>query len=507
MRGTMRVSWLCLAVILLISVPVTLAQPKADQSWKYDLKFRPQYHFSAADGWLGDPDGLIRYDGLYHVFWWGHAVSPDLVHWTEQPYPMVGDIGTFVYFSGSVVVDQNNTSGFAQGDQPPMIAIYTMHNQYVETETQGLSISHDYTTFHYYDQNPVLDIGAPAFRDPTVFWDEARNRWLMVIALPDQHKVSFYASTNLTAWEHLSDFGPMGARSQAWEVPDLVQMPLDGDPAHTRWVLFCGMGPNRVQYFVGDFDGVTFTPEASSPTSEQDANWLDYGPDYYAARTYRDYDHADPRTIMMAWMGNWEYANNVRTPWGKGSLALPRELTLRSTPDGAKIMQQPLTAFEALRQNAVQLDGFALADGTHPLTDFTPSRNTYELDVTFDVTQARGRFGLRLATNGDQGIAVGYSADAGLLFLDRTHPENGDFSPNFPKFVTVPLQPVDGTIRLHIFVDQSSVEVFANQGEVTLSALYFPNPDSTGIEWFSEDSQAAVQHFAAWELESIWDAS
>ncbi|MEZ4669623.1 MAG: glycoside hydrolase family 32 protein [Anaerolineae bacterium] len=482
----------------------TAAQTKPQNAWKYDLKFRPQFHFSAADGWLGDPNGMIRYDGLYHVFWWGHAVSEDLVHWTEQPYPMTGDIGTFLYFSGSVVVDKDNTSGFGQGDKPPMIAIYTMHNQYVNTETQGLSISQDYTTFNYYDQNPILDINKRVFRDPTVFFHEPTQRWIMVLTLSDERKVSFYASPDLKNWEHLSDFGPMGAQSQVWEVPDLVEMPLDGDATQTKWVLFCGMGPNRVQYFVGTFDGTKFTPDETSVVSEQNANWLDYGPDYYAARTYRDYDGVDKRTVMMAWMGNWEYANKVRTPWGKGALAMPRELTLVSTIDGAKIIQQPITEFNNLRENEAQLKEFDL-EGVRALTEFQPPRNTYEIDVTFKIVDPAARFGLRLATNGDLGISVGYDEQTSSLFIDRTKPENGDFSPDFPKYVTAPLDLLgDGTIRLHVYIDQSSLEVFANDSSVAMTAAYFPEPHSTGIELFSESGHVIVQHMTAWELQSIW---
>lgn len=499
----MKIALVFLITILILSTAGVAAQNEPDHSWKYELKFRPQFHFSAADGWLGDPDGMIRYNGFYHVFWWGHAVSEDLVHWKELPYPLVGDNGSFLYFSGSVVVDKENSSGFGEGDQPPMIAIYTMHDQFADNEAQGLSISHDYITFAYYDKNPVLDAEQPVFRDPTVFFHQPTNRWIMVVTLSEEHKVSLYASYDLKQWEHLSDFGPMGAQSQVWEVPDLVELPLDGDPSQTKWVLFCGMGPNRVQFFVGDFNGTTFTPDSSSTGGEADANWLDYGPDYYAARTYRDYDQLEQRTVMMAWMGNWQYANKVRTPWGKGSLALPREISLHSSEDGSKIVQKPIPALEQLRQNEVQIEERELT-GITPLSEFAPPRNTYEVDATFEVSDPDARFGFRLAKNGDLGISVGYDVQASSLFIDRSTPENGDFSPDFPRLVTAPLNLVDGTVRLHIFVDQSSVEVFANDGEVTMSALYFPDPDSTDIEMFSERGDVLMKHFAAWELASIW---
>lgn len=636
------------------------------QTTDYSEVFRPQYHFSAKSGWLGDPDGMIRYDDLYHVFWWGHAESPDLVHWNERPYPMIGDDQSFVYFSGSVVVDENNTSGFAQGDSVPMIAVYTIHDKTTGEETQGLSISHDATNFTYYQQNPVLDSDDPAFRDPQVWFDEATGRWLMVIALPEKRMVSFYASSDLKAWEHLSNFGPVGARSQLWEVPDLFQLPIDGDPNNTKWVLLCGMGPNREQYFIGDFDGTQFTLDAEangyllrgegipgtvfadfetglpegwtaegdpiavgsgdnlgfykvtgalgsgflstytpdslsgdrgkttlvSPlftiehsainflisggahsnltavnllidgevvrtasgdntaqmkwvgwdvsefagkqaqiqivdnytagdvgylnidhivfsdtlmeTGREHANWLDYGPDYYAVRSYRDYDNAEDRTVLMGWMGNWEYARDIPTSWGKGWLALPREIELRSYAGGLKIAQAPIPALETLRGAAVQVGETTLA-GSQTLDQFMPSRNTYEIEATFAVTDPVAKFGLRLAISESHSIAVGYDARTSNLFIDRTNPENGEFSGYFSKYASAPLQPQSDMITLHIYVDQTSIEVFANDGDVTMTATILPNPSSTGIELFSENGSATLKSLQAWELASIWN--
>ncbi len=661
----MAMRWLLLLNLLVLLGLTTWTTRGVSAQTDYTEPYRPQYHFSASVGWLGDPNGMIRYNNLYHVFWWGHAVSPDLVHWEEQPRPMVGGDGSFDYFSGSVVVDEQNTAGFAQGDDVPLIAIYTMHDRATEEEAQGLSISHDATIFEYFDGNPVLDTGEQFFRDPQVWWDEENQRWLMVIALPARHKVSFYASPDLQHWEHLSDFGPVGARSEWWEVPDLFQLPVDGDPNNTRWVLLCGRGPNTVQYFIGDWDGTQFTldPEANGyllrgdglpgtifadfeaglpdgwtvngdainvgdtlnlglyrvtgllgtrflstfipaaplgftgqstitstmftiehsainfllaggdydeqavvnllvngevvrsatgagdylmrwvgwdvaefngqtaqiqivdavtaadagflnvdhilfsdvlmETGREHANWLDYGPDYYAVRAYRDYDGIEDRTVLMGWLGNWEYARWVPTTWGKGVLALPREIELRSTAGGLRIFQRPIPAFAALRGDPVEVATVAL-DGARPLTEFTPTRNTYEIDAEFAVTDPQARFGLRLAVAGRQSLTVGYDARTGNLFLDRTRPENGSVIPDFAKYVIAPLLPQAGVIRLHIYVDQSSVEVFANDGEVSLSAVMFPTATSTGIELFAEGGQAQLTRLQAWELASIW---
>ncbi len=660
----MVVTRLMLVVLVLGTALSAIAQTKPSEV-PYTETFRPQYHFSPVSGWIGDPDGMVHYDGVYHVFWWGHATSKDLIHWTEQPYPMLGGDSSFYYASGSVVIDKQNTSSFGSGGPSPMIAIYSMHNNATGIETQGLSISNDYTNFNFYDQNPILTSDKPGFRDPQVFFDDQTKRWVMVIAFPDDRKVSFYASDDLKHWEHLSDFGPIGAQSQVWEVPDLFKLPVDGDPAKSKWVLLCGMGPNREQYFIGDFDGKRFTldpaangyllrgegipgivfadfehrlPEGwkaegrpiavgtgdnlgyykvsgylgsgflstyppssytgdlgtvkvTSPTfviaknainflmsgasysnytgvnllingavvrsaggdqtsqmkwvgwdvsefkgaqaqiqivddytaggsghinldhilfsdtlmktSREHANWLDFGPDYYAVRTYRDYDQVETRTITMGWMGNWEYAQDVPTSWGKGALALPRTLKLRTYSGGLRLVQQPISAVAELRQNEIQI-GKLNMEGAKPLTEFRPQHNTYEMDATFQIVDPAARFGFRLAANGDQGITVGYDAQTSNLFIDRTHPENGTFSAKFPKYATAPLQAQNGTIRLHIFVDQSSVEVFANDGEITMTALMFPNPNSTGIALFSEGGSAVMTSLKAWELTSIW---
>jgi sucrose-6-phosphate hydrolase SacC (GH32 family) len=657
MRGLLLVN-----VLVLLGLTAYVVSAQTD----YTEPYRPQYHFSASTGWLGDPNGMIRYNDLYHVFWWGHATSPDLVHWTEQRYPMAGADGSFDYFSGSVVVDEQNTSGLAQGESAPLIAIYTMHERATEAEAQGLSVSQDGITFEYFDGNPVLDTPEAVFRDPQVWWDADHQRWLMIIALPERHRVRFYASPDLQTWEHLSDFGPVGARANWWEVPDLIQVSVAGDPNTKRWVLMCGMGPNSVQYFVGNWDGTqfildpeangyllrgdglpgtvfadfeaglpagwtadgdaisvsdgtdlglyrvsgwlgggflsTFTPgtafgyrgtvtitspeftiepsainfllagtddaeqavvnllvngeivrsatgagdvlmrwvgwdvsefngqtaqlqivdstnsadagflnvdhilfsDVLMPSGREHANWLDYGPDYYAVRAYRDYDEAENRTVLMGWLGNWEYARWVPTTWGKGVLAMPREIELRTMPGGLRIAQRPIPAFETLRGDTVEVVNVDL-DGVRPLTEFAPPRNTYELDVEFAVTDPAARFGLRLAISGRNGITVGYDARTGNLFLDRTRPENASVVPDFAKYVTAPLLPVDGRIHLHIYVDQSSVEVFADDGALVLSAVMFPSATSTGIELFAEGGTAQLTHLQAWELASIWE--
>ncbi|RYY31065.1 MAG: glycoside hydrolase family 32 protein, partial [Sphingobacteriaceae bacterium] len=223
-------------------------------------KYRPLYHFSPEKGWIGDPDGLVIHQGKYHLYWWGHATSTDLVHWTELPKPMKGGDGTFAYFSGSVAVDKDNTSGFGKNS---MLALYTRHYPGdTLPETQALSVSNDGgMTYDYYKNNPVLDINKIFFRDPQVFWYAPTKLWKMIVTLPNIQKIHIYESKDLKNWQYCSAFEGLGAKNSFWECPDLFDLPVIGT-AKKKWVMLIGRGPNRVQYFVGNFDGKSFIPDA-----------------------------------------------------------------------------------------------------------------------------------------------------------------------------------------------------------------------------------------------------
>ena len=189
----------------------------------YNETYRPQFHFSPKSGWIGDPDGTIKYDGKYHLFWWGHAISEDLVYWTEYPWPMLGGGSTFDYYSGSVVVDENNTSGFGQEGKSTAVAMYTMHNKTTGIETQGISYSNStdnkFTAFTYYPGNPVINSSSNDFRDPQVFWDARLNRWAMVITRPGERKIEIYSSSDLKNWNYQSSFEGLGAQKGPWKYP------------------------------------------------------------------------------------------------------------------------------------------------------------------------------------------------------------------------------------------------------------------------------------------------
>lgn len=249
----------CLVVLLLIAglgLEAHGQAPSNDDVTMEDVPldgpYRPQYHLHPPRGWMGDPSGLVYADGLFHHFSWDHATSPDLVHWSHQPRALEN------VMSGSVVVDSANTSGFGSPDNPPWIALFSLLDPETLRQTQGLAYSlDDGTTWTKYEGNPVLDIESTEFRDPQVVWHDETERWIMVIALAEAHRVQFYASDDLKTWTHLSDFGPAGATRGVWECPDLFELPVEGTD-ETRWVLEVDVQPIGGQYFVGTFDGTSF---------------------------------------------------------------------------------------------------------------------------------------------------------------------------------------------------------------------------------------------------------
>src|SRR4051812_31331668 len=301
----------------------------ADAARPFDEPFRPQFHFTPQRNWMNDPNGLVFFDGEYHLFhqynpegdtWghmsWGHAVSPDLVRWEHLPVALKEEDGVMI-FSGSAVVDRDNTSGFGTGGKPPLVAIYTGHGK--GKQTQNIAWSSDRgRTWTKFEGNPVIDINSAEFRDPKVFWHAPTKKWVMVVSRPDQRKVLFFGSKDLKKWEQVGEFGPQGEVRGIWECPDLFELPIEGDPQNqTRWVLVVNInggtpaGGSGCQYFVGTFDGKTFT----NANPKETVLWADYGADFYAAQSWSDLPRGRKRT-WIAWMSNWQYANQEPTsPW------------------------------------------------------------------------------------------------------------------------------------------------------------------------------------------------
>ncbi|MGX5716585.1 glycoside hydrolase family 32 protein [Arthrobacter sp. MAHUQ-56] len=517
----------------------------AESSPPETSRFRPAIHFTARDTWLNDPNGLVFHDGLYHLFFqnnpygnvwgnmsWGHATSSDLLHWTEHPVAIACD-ETEDIFSGSVVVDHGDTSGFGTDDAPALVAIYTSAfkagTEHGGTQAQSLAYSTDAgMTWRKYAGNPVLSRGSANFRDPKVFRYQGEHGacWIMVAVEAAQQKVVFYRSEDLKAWEFLSDFGPANADAGEWECPDLFPLPVDGDPANTKWVLIVNVNPGAVaggsggQYFVGQFDGEQFLPDAGSLAAPDGLSslaepaaaaalkqclWLDWGRDCYASVSFSD--APDGRRIIIGWMNNWDYANHLPTyPW-RSSMTLARDLRLTAVDGSARLVQQPILAGpgakevpgDAARQvNAGQMNAghFELRDAAFRLPDAVPgSAQVIEAEILPGNAE---RVALRLfgSSDGGEGAVLSYDPADAILTLDRRQSGHTGFHATFASAESAPLVLERGVLTLQIVVDHCSVEVFAQGGEVVLTDLIYPDAENRE-NWLSvEGGQATIQKLA-----------
>ncbi|MBM3840773.1 MAG: levanase [Verrucomicrobia bacterium] len=484
----------------------------------YHEPFRPQFHFTPERNWMNDPNGMVFFKGEYHLFYqynpfgdkwghmsWGHAVSRDLVHWEHLPVALPEENGVMI-FSGSAVVDWKNTSGFGQDGAPPLVAIYTGHYTKRPLQNQHIAYSTDRgRTWTKFSGNPVLDIGEKDFRDPKVFWHEPTRRWVMAVAWPVKRNVRFYASPNLKQWTHLSDFGPTGSTNGIWECPDLFPVRLEGKPGESKWVLIVNVGSGApaggsgCQYFVGDFDGTRFTLDEAS----QLPLWADYGRDFYAAVSWSDIPKHDGRRLWIGWMSNWEYAGVVPTsPW-RSAMSLPRELLLRRVDEGFRLLQTPVRELRKLRSQHVRNRGGTVDEIAQWLRQKNVRGAQLEIDVDFEVRGAAA-FGLKVRQGNGEETVIRCEPASQRLFLDRARSGKTDFHAKFSGVYEAPLLVRDGRVRLQVFVDTSSVEVFANDGEAVLTGLVLPVSSSSGLEVWGTETGPKVRRFDIWKLRSVW---
>lgn len=480
----------------------------------YDQPFRPQFHFSPPKNWMNDPNGLVYYRGEYHLFYqynpfaeswghmsWGHAISRDLVHWRSLPVAL-REFNGIMIFSGSAVVDWKNTSGFGAAGNPPLIAVFTGDGH--GKQTQNIAYSTDRgRTWKRYQKNPVIDINERNFRDPKVFWYEPGNYWVMVVSLASQHKVRFYASSNLKEWRHLSDFGPAGAKDPPnWECPDLYRLPVRNQPGVSKWVLEVGIGDRAAaggsggQYFIGEFDGKKFTND--NPAEQ--VLWVDYGMDFYAAQTWSDIPSSDGRRIMLGWMDDWKYAGKVPTrPW-RGQQSIPRAVTLKRLPEGIRMLQSPVAELQKLRVERFR----AAAQNISGSLDLFAEQNlgeTLEILAEFEPGSAP-EFGLKVRKGASQETLVGYDVKRSQVFVDRSHSGLVSFSESFPGRHSAALRPENHRVRFHIFLDRCSVEVFANDGCAVITDLIFPDPAGQALEVYASGGAARLHSLDVWKLRS-----
>jgi fructan beta-fructosidase len=471
----------------------------------YNEPFRPQIHFSPQKNWTNDPNGLVWFEGEYHLFFqynpfgdvwghmsWGHAVSRDLLHWQELPVALSEEDGIMI-FTGSVVADARNTSGFCTGGKPCMVAVYTGHStgHSPGLQTQNLAFSNDRgRTWTKYSGNPVLNLNRAEFRDPHVFWHAGSGRWIMAVSLPDDHKVRIYGSADLRKWEYLSEFGPAGTTAGQWECPALLELPVDGDTHQTKWVLKIGLNPGGLQggsgeqYFVGGFDGTTFVNDNPSALSL----WTDYGKDCYCALPFNDLP-STRAPVMLGWMNNWQYANRQPTsPW-RGQMTIPRELALRTFPEGIRLVQKPVEALASLRGKAGN----------------RPKGSSFEIQTALEIEGA-AEAGWKLKGKDGSYTLIGYDSRKEGVFLDRTHSGLVTFNEHFPTRTAAPLPRPNGVLAFHIIVDRNSIEVFADDGRIAITNLVFPTAQPTAFQFYSEGNARALPA-TIWPLKTVWSGN
>ena len=484
----------------------------------YHEPWRLQYHFSPAKTWTNDPNGLVWYQGEFHLFYqnnpfgnkwghmsWGHAVSKDLLHWQELPVAIPEENGIMI-FSGSAVVDPNNASGLCQSkdksDPSCLVAIYTGHTSTLQT--QNIAVSNDRgRTWTKYKGNPVLDLHMKDFRDPKVSWYAPGKKWVMAVSLPNEHKIRFYSSKNLLHWSMLSDFGPAGATGGQWECPDLFEMSAAQQTNARKWILVVNVNPggvqggSAVQYFVGNFDGTRFRNDNPPATTL----WADWGKDFYAAVTYYNSPPGDLSRYLIGWFSNWEYANDEPTSPQRGAMAIPRELFVRTTPAGVRLLQRPVSSLAALHGNELGLHDRDIVSANKDIASHGFHGHQIEILATFDPGTAQ-EYGLLVHKGISERTVVGVNRD-GHLYVDRTQSGKSDFSAKFPGRQTAALR-LGKRVTLHILLDTSSVEVFAADGETVISDRVFPAAASDGIEFFSTGGAAKVASMRMWKLNSVW---
>ena len=492
----------------------------------YNEDHRPQFHFSPHKNWMNDPNGMVYFDGNYHLFYqyypdgnkwgpmhWGHAISQNLVNWEHLPIALYPDEHGLI-FSGSAVVDWNNSTGFGKNGETPLVAIFTYHNLEAEKagtsdyETQGIAYSLD-KGFNWikYEQNPVIqNQGSKDFRDPKVHWNEKFQKWIMVIAVKDH--VEFYGSTNLIEWEKLSDFGKdAGSHEGVWECPDLFT--LKDEEGKEHWVLIVNMNPGNpnggsgTQYFIGTFDGKEFSLESNfekfmdaevNPT--KGSVWLDSGTDNYAGITWSDIPKEDGRKIFLGWMSNWAYAQVVPTEKWRSAMTLPLELNLHTVNQVPRLMAYPVDELDELH-------------GDNSMV-FTEVNNMYMPDSGLaDVNlicklDNKNTFGFKLSNQMGENVQCYFDKKTNSFYFNRMDSGKSDFADSFKGIHEVKRLSNSNELKIRALIDRSSIEVFFDDGKNMFTELYFPHERYDKFEIITDQKEDPTIQGSITELKQIW---
>ena len=477
--------------LIVIVLMLVVSAVKLTAQRTYRELYRPQIHFSPRQKWMNDPNGMFFDKGVYHLFFqfnpaatvwgpmhWGHATSSDLVHWRQEAVALAPDSLGYIY-SGSAVVDEKNTSGFGKNGEPPLVAIFTHHDPKKEKdkrtdyENQSLAYSLDQgMTWTKYAGNPVLkNPGVTDFRDPKVMWYEKGNKWIMTLATKD--RVTFYSSPDLKAWKKESEFGnTIGAHGGVWECPDLFMLDDNGKPA---WVLMVSLnpgGPNKgsaTQYFVGDFDGNKFTPVSN------DTKWVDYGTDNYAGVTW---SNTGDRKIFLGWMSNWIYANVVPSEKWRSAMTIPRELQIKHV--GSNVFLTSLPVAELSKAGPTTNLGNITVTGLYDMvnavkTIASPCRISFTIEDIKD-------FSMILSNDLSEQTTIGYDKTLNQFYIDRKQSGKTEVVKGFGAKQVAPRLSDQQKMNCSILIDESSVELFADDGLTVMTAIFFPTKPYSEID-------------------------
>lgn len=470
--------------------------------------FRPVYHHTPAYGWMNDPNGMFYKDGVYHLYFqynpygsvwgnmhWGHSTSTDLMHWKFEGCAIVPDAWGAI-FSGSCVVDHENTAGFGK---EAVVAFYTSAKStpWGDIQMQSMAYSLDNgKTFTKYEGNPILTSSEKDFRDPKVFWYAPGKHWVMMLAV-GQH-MEIYSSVNLKEWKKESEFGAMqGAHGGVWECPDLVEIPVEGT-REKKWVLICNLNPggpfggSAAQYFVGSFDGKKFVNE--SPTQTK---WMDWGKDNYATVTWNN--APDGRCIALGWMSNWQYANNVPTRQYRSANTLARDLTLYREGQELYLKSTPSVEVKKARGKKVSIPSFRVSEKHEIVNLFEDNQGAYEVEILIQNAGA-SKIAFCLLNEKGEKVSMYYDLNRKQFVMDRSESGTVDFSKDFPAVTVAPAN-VEKELTLRLFVDRSSIEAFGEDGKFVMTNLVFPSQPYVKMCFEADKNGYAVKSLNVYKLQ------
>lgn len=470
-------------------------------------KFRPVYHHTPAYGWMNDPNGMFYKDGVYHLYFqhnpygstwgnmtWGHSTTTDLVNWNYEGLAIKPDAWGAV-FSGSAVVDYDNTAGFGKN---AVVAFYTSakSSPWGDTQSQSMAYSLDNgKTFVKYAYNPIVTSSKRDFRDPKVFWYAPDKHWVMILA--GGQEMDIYSSKNLKDWKYESSFGAkQGAHGGVWECPDLVELPVEG-AKEKKWVLICNINPggpfggNAAQYFVGTFDGKKFVNE--SPTQTK---WMDWGKDHYATVTFSNAPGG--RCIALGWMSNWQYQTVLPTLQYRGSNTIARDLTLYRQDGELLLRCTPSPEIEKARMQKVSVPSFKVSDSYDLASLLEGNDGAYEIDMTIKNSGA-SKIMFTLSNDKGEKVNMYYDIMRKQFVMDRSESGKVDFSVDFPAVTVAPVYDTDN-IRLRLFVDRTSIEAFGEGGKFVMTNQVFPTEPYNKMSFVSVRGNFTVKSMDVYKL-------